>query len=284
MFGADKDFLKTFEVTLLKGRNFEGPKDSVSIIVNEKAAAMLGIDEPAEQRVGIPAASEGGSYEPLNAMNISFRPRVIGIVKDFHFQSLRDKIEPLVLAYNKNPIHSIDYYSVRISGANIQTTLARLKEVMVNNDKNEPFEYHFLDKQLELFYVEDRRRQTILIWVALATVFIAGLGLFGLASFTTIQRTKEIGIRKVLGASVPRILKLLYQEFVILLVIANGIAFPITGGQQTITAGICISYQVEWWVFAIAGIFAIVTLATVGYQAIKAALSTRKLPEDRIII
>ena len=275
MFGADKDFLKTFEVTLLKGRNFDGPKDSVSIIVNEKAAAMLGIVEPAEQMIEVPAVSEGGSFEPLNTMNITFRPRVIGIVKDFHFQSLRDKIEPLVLAYNKNPIHSIDYYSVRISGANIQATLARLKEVMVNNDKNEPFEYHFLDKQLELFYVEDRRRQTILIWVALATVFIASLGLFGLAIFSASQRIKEIGIRKILGASVINLASMLSVKFLKLVLIANGIAFPIAWwATNKWLQGYAYHIKVEWWVFAIAGIFAIVTaLTTVGYQSIKAALS-----------
>ena len=86
--------------------------------------------------------------------NIPFKPRVIGIVKDFHFQSLRDKIEPLVLAYNKNPIHVIDYYTARIDAHDIQGTLDKLKTVMVNNDKDDPFEYHFLDEQLHCFILK----------------------------------------------------------------------------------------------------------------------------------
>ena len=101
MFGADKDFMKTFEVELLKGRNFDTPDDSTCIIINETAAKMLGITELSEQIVEIPAVRRRRGFCTLNAENIPFTPRVIGIVKDFHFQSLRDKIEPLVLAYNQ---------------------------------------------------------------------------------------------------------------------------------------------------------------------------------------
>ena len=138
---------------------------------------------------------------------------MIGIVKDFHFQSLRDKIQPLILAYNKNPIQAIDYYSVKISGTNIPETLDELKAIMVNNDESEPFEYHFLDDQLALFYVEDERRQTILRWAAFAAVFIACLGLFGLATYSAEQRVKEIGVRKVLGATIPVLVSLLSMDF-----------------------------------------------------------------------
>ena len=274
MFGADKDFARTFEVTLLKGRNFNSPNDSASIIVNETAAKMLGITEPSDQIVEIPAASRGGSYVPLNQENIPFKPRVIGIVKDFHFQSLRDKIEPLVLAYNNNPIHVIDYYSARIDAKDIQGTLDKLKAVMVNNDANDPFEYHFLDDQLALFYVEDERRQTLLIWVALATIFIACLGLFGLATYSAEQRVKEIGVRKVLGASVINLASLLSKDFLKLVLIANGIAFPIAWwATNKWLQEYAYHINVEWWVFALSGVSAIViALLTVSYQAIKAAI------------
>jgi len=275
MFGADKDFIKTFEVTLLKGRNFDTPKDSSVIIINETAARMLGITEPSEQIVEIPAASRGGSYAPLNDANIPFTPRVIGIVKDFHFQSLRDKIEPLVLTYNNNPIHVIDYYSARIAATGIEATLNKLKEVMVNNDKDDPFEYHFLDEQLALFYVEDGRRQTMLIWIALATIFIACLGLFGLATYSAEQRVKEIGVRKVLGASVVNLASLLSKDFLKLVLIANGIAFPIAWwATNKWLQEYAYHINVEWWVFVIAGISAIViALLTVSYQALKAAVA-----------
>jgi len=274
MIGADKDFAKTFEVTLLKGRNFNSPNDSASIIVNETAAKMLNITEPSDQIVEIPAAAEGGSFGPLNRENIPFKPRVIGIVKDFHFQSLRDKIEPLVLAYNNNPIQVIDYYSARIASKDISGTLNKLKTVMVNNDTNDPFEYHFLDDQLALFYVEDERRQTILIWVALATIFIACLGLFGLATYSAEQRVKEIGVRKVLGASVVNLASLLSKDFLKLVLIANGIAFPIAWwATNKWLQEYAYHINVEWWVFALSGVSAIViALLTVSYQAIKAAI------------
>jgi len=275
MFGADKDFAKTFEVTLLKGRNFNNVNDSACIIVNETAAKMLGITEPSDQIVEIPAALRGGSFAPLNRENIPFKPRVIGIVKDFHFQSLRDKIEPLVLAYNNNPIHVIDYYSARIEAKNIQGTLDKLKAVMVNNDKDDPFEYHFLNDQLALFYVEDERRQTILIWIALATIFIACLGLFGLATYSAEQRVKEIGVRKVLGATVVNLASLLSKDFLKLVLIANGIAFPIAWwATNKWLQEYAYHIKVEWWVFGLAGSIALViALCTISFQAIKAAIA-----------
>ncbi len=275
MFGADKDFVKTFEVALLKGRNFDSPNDSSSIIINETAAKMLGITEPSGQIVDIPAVSRGGSFAPLNPENIPFKPRVIGIVKDFHFQSLRDKIEPLVLAYNQNPIHVIDYYSARISATDIQGTLNKLKAVMVNNDKDDPFEYHFLDDQLALFYVEDERRQTLLIWVALATIFIACLGLFGLATYSAEQRVKEVGVRKVLGASIINLASLLSKDFLKLVLIANGIAFPIAWwATNKWLQEYAYHIHVEWWVFVIAGLLALlIALITISFQSIRAAIA-----------
>jgi putative ABC transport system permease protein len=277
MFGADKNFLQTFEVSLLKGRNFANANDSTNIIINETAAKILGITEPADQIVEIPAVSRttGGAYAPLNASNIPYKPRVIGIVKDFHFQSLRDKIEPLVLAYILNPIHGIDYYTARISAANIQGTLDKLKAVMINNDTDDPFEYHFLDEQLARFYIEDQRRQTILIWIALATIFIACLGLFGLATFSAEQRVKEIGVRKVLGASVVNLASLLSKDFLKLVLIANGIAFPIAWwAANEWLQEYAYHIDVKWWVFALAGSSAIVIAAlTVCYQAVKAAIT-----------
>jgi putative ABC transport system permease protein len=277
MFGADKDFVKTFEVQLISGRNFDTPGDSTSILINETAARILGITEPAEQVVEIPAVSRdgSGSFTPLNPANSPFKPRVIGIIRDFHFQSLRDKIEPLVLAYNHNPIHVIDYYSARIAGSNIKGTLGKLKEIMVSNDRDDPFEYHFLNDQLALFYIEDRRRQTILIWIALATIFIACLGLFGLATYSAEQRIKEIGIRKVLGAKIFNLASLLSKDFLKLVFIANGIAFPIAWwATHKWLQEYAYHIDVEWWVFVIAGILATgIALLTISYQAIKAAVA-----------
>lgn len=146
---------------------------------------------------------------------------------------------------------------------------------MVNNDKEEPFEYHFLDAQLALFYVEDQRRQTLLIWVALATIFIACLGLFGLATYSAVQRVKEIGVRKVLGASVINLASLLSKDFLKLVLIANGIAFPIAWwAVNKWLQEFAYHIDVQWWVFGLAGMAAIViALFTVSFQAIKAAIA-----------
>lgn len=278
MIGADKDFLPTYEMQLINGRNFDTPADSMTVIVNETAARLLNITEAGGQIVEIPALSRNGdgTFVPLNSENIPFKPTVIGIVKDFHFQSLRDKIEPLVLCYNRNPIHVIDYYSARIEPTNIKTTLEKLKAVMVNNDADDPFEYHFLNEQLARFYIEDSRRQTILIWTALAAIFIACLGLFGLATYSAEQRVKEIGVRKVLGATVLNLTSLLSKDFLKLVLIANGIAFPIAWwATSKWLQEYAYHIDLEWWIFVAAGVCAcIIALITVSYQAIRAAMSS----------
>ena len=207
--------------------------------------------------------------------NVPFKPKVIGIVKDFHFQSLRDRIEPLMIAYNENPIHDIDYYSVKVANTNITATLEKLKAIMVKNDEREPFEYHFLDDQLALFYVEDERRQTLLAWIALSTIFIACLGLFGLATYSSEQRVKEIGVRKVLGATIVNLVSLLSWDFVKLVLMANAIAFPISWwASNNWLQQYAYHIDLKWWVFLIAAILAsMIALLTVSYQAFRAALS-----------
>jgi putative ABC transport system permease protein len=273
--GADKDFLATYEIPLLKGRNFQNENDSMSIIVNETAARMLGLTDVSDQTVDIPMIARNAFFVPLfQDVNASFKPRVVGIVKDFHFQSLRDKIQPLIIAYNNNPIHVIDYYSVRISTQDIPGTLNKLKAIMVANDETEPFEYHFLDDQLALFYIEDQRSQTILTWVALASVLIACLGLFGLATYAAEQRLKEIGVRKVLGASIVGLISLLSKDFVKLVFVACCISFPIAWwGANRWLEEYAYHVEVTWWVFALAGLLATgIALLTVSYQAVKTAL------------
>jgi putative ABC transport system permease protein len=274
LIGADKDFIDTYEITLLSGRNFDTRSDSSAVILNETAARMLNIPQPYGQVVEIPAIARDASFEPLNPENEPFKPRVIGIVKDFHFQSLRARIEPLVIAYNENPIHGIDYYSVRISAANIQGTLEQLKAIMLKNDEREPFEYHFLDDQLALFYIEDERRQTLLTWVAIASVLIACLGLFGLATYSAEQRLKEIGVRKVLGATVLNLIALLSKDFVKLVLIANALAFPIAWwAANKWLQEYAYHIEISWWVFVVAGVMATgIALLTVSYQAVKAAV------------
>ena len=277
--GADKDFLSTYDIPMLDGRNFQSENDSSAILVNETAAKMLGITPIAigvgDQVVDIPVIARNNFFTPLfDDVNASFKPRVIGIVRDFHFQSLRDRIQPLIIVYNNNPIQPIDYYSVKISPHDIPRTLEKLKSIMVKNDEREPFEYHFLEDQLALFYLEDQRNQTILSWAALASVFIACLGLFGLATYSAEQRLKEIGMRKVLGASVVSLISLLSKDFVKLVFVACCIAFPIAWwGASRWLEEYAYHIEVTWWVFALAGMMATgIALLTVSYQAIRTAL------------
>jgi putative ABC transport system permease protein len=245
------------------------------VLLNETAAKMLNIKEVSGQLIEIPSRSFGGSYSPLNEDNQPFRARVIGIVKDFHFQSLREKIAPMVLTYQRNPVHVIDYFTARIEDKDIPATLAKMQDVLTKIDPTHLLEYHFLDEQLARFYAEDQRRETLLIWVAMATILIACMGLFGLATYAAEQRVKEIGVRKVLGASVLDLTTLLSKDFLKLVLIANGIAFPLAwwATNQWLNE-FAYHIQVEWWVFVVTSVIAfVIALLTISHQAIKAALA-----------
>lgn len=275
LIGADENFVKTFEADFINGRNFVNRNDSTNIILNETAARMLNIKEASDQLVDIPSRAFGGSYFPVSNDNKPFQARVIGIVKDFNFQSLREKIAPLVLAYQQNPVHNIDYFTARIDGREEASILKKMTAVIAGIDGNHLFEYHFLDDQLALFYTEDHRRETLLIWIAIATIFIACMGLFGLATYTAEQRVKEIGVRKVLGANVPQLISLLSKDFVKLVLVANIIAVPFAWlATSRWLREFAYHINISWWIFIVAGIAAIaVALATVSFQAIKAAVA-----------
>ncbi|MEO6539953.1 MAG: FtsX-like permease family protein, partial [Ferruginibacter sp.] len=272
--GVDENFANTFQAKMIKGRNFNSLSDTASVILNESAAKMLNITEPSDQLVEIPMRAFGGSYSPLRNGRI-FSARVIGIVKDFNFQSLREKIAPLVMAYQQNPVHVIDYFTAKIDGTDAEKTLDQMKAVLAKIDGSHLFEYHYLDQQLEIFYTEDARRQKILIWSALVAIFIACMGLFGLATYAAEQRVKEIGVRKVLGASVSNITALLSKDFIKLVIISVIIASPIAYFlMNKWLQEFAYRISLDWWVFVLAGLLALlIALLTVSSQAIKAALA-----------
>ena len=270
---ADDQFLKTFEVDLISGRNFSAGNagDSSAVLLNESAAKLLGFNIPSEQPIEVPSISFSGNPSTLRN---PFRARVIGIVKDFNFQSLREKIGPMVLAYQTNRVHNIDYFTSRVETSNMATVLKQMEDVLRSIDASHLFEYNFLDKQWETFYREDEKRQTIFLGVALMTILIACLGLFGLATYAAEQRIKEIGIRKVLGASIGSIVALLSKDFLKLVLIAALIAFPISWwAMKNWLSDFAYRINIHWWVFLIAGGLAVlIALATVSFQAIKAAI------------
>ena len=271
---VDDQFLQTFEVKLLKGRNFSNnrPGDSSTVIINEAAAKMLNITEPSEQVIEIPAVSFSGSLSPLDE---TFKANVIGIVNDFNFQSLREKVEPMILSYKNNPVHSIDYFTARVEGENIEQTIKIMQDVVAAIDPAHLFEYNFLDQQWDNFYREDEKRQTIFLTIALLTILIACMGLFGLATYAAQQRIKEIGIRKILGAGTGSIITLLSKDFLMLVLIAAIIAFP-TGWwlMDGWLSDFAYRINISCMIFMVSGLIAFsIALLTTSILAYKAATS-----------
>jgi putative ABC transport system permease protein len=261
---TDDRFLKTYQIQLVKGRNFlrGSLADSSSVLLNETAAKELGISEPSEQLIEIP-------------LEQPFTARIIGIVKDFNFQSLREPLAPMVIGFEKNPIQSIDYFTARISPGDVNETIRQMEAVIHRIDQKHLFEYHFLDQQWDLFYQEDKIRETIFFIVAMLTILIACLGLFGLATYAAEQRIKEIGIRKVLGASVTSIVSMLSRDFLKLVLIASVVAFPVAWwAMSRWLQDFAYHINIGWWIFAISGSLALlIALLTISLQAIKAATS-----------
>lgn len=270
---ADEDFLKTYAVKLQSGRNFiAGNPDSQAVLINTTAAKALGISEANNQWIEIPAAMYGEGVRPFD---IPFKVRIMGIVQDFNFQSLREKITPMIIGNPRLPIHNIDYFTARVNTADMPGTLKQMGAILHSIDATHLFEYNFLDKQWELFYREDKKREVIFLCVAFMTILIACLGLFGLATYAAEQRIKEIGIRKVLGASVSSIISMLSKDFLKLVLVAAVIAFPIAGwAMHQWLQEFAYRVGLQWWVFLLAGAAALfIALFTVSFQAIKAALS-----------
>ncbi|HEY7162843.1 MAG TPA: FtsX-like permease family protein, partial [Acidobacteriota bacterium] len=271
--GIDEQFLKTYHINLTKGNNFlpGNSADSSSVLINETAAKQLGVTVPGEL-IQIPSANFDGDFSPLDQ---PFEAKVTGIVKDFNFQSLREPLAPMVLAYQNNPIHSIDYFTIRMSNDDVSNTLKKMDVILHGIDQNHLLEYHFLDKQWDLFYQDDQVRETIFLFMAILAIVIACLGLFGLATYAAEQRTKEIGIRKVLGASVQSLIAMLSQEFLKLVLIAAVLAFPIAAfAMSKWLQGFAYKINISWWIFILSALIAgTIALVTVSYQAVRAAMA-----------
>lgn len=261
-FGVDHNFLETFEVELAAGRNFDESMttDTSGVLINETAAAVFGWENPVGKRLRFPEEK--------------FEAHIVGMVKDFHFRSLHEKIGPLILGHSHNPIHSIDYFTARITGQNIPETLAYLKRIHEQFDPATPFEYHFLDQQIENFYRADQQATTLFALSGGLAIFIASMGLFGLAAFTAEQRTKEIGVRKVLGASVAQIVVLLCQEFTRLVLVAFALGAPLAFWfMRNWLENFAYHTNLGATTFLRAALLVIAVAAiTVSFQAVKAAL------------
>ena len=268
----DYDFIRTAGIEVVEGRSFSrefGSDGSGACLVNQAAARLLGEGSAVGKEIGEPDDEIPGEGEFSS---------ILGVMKDFHFASLHIPIEPLVLelvADEQGAVDHFQYMVVRVRPGDLSGMLASLEETWERQAGNVPFEYTFLNEDLERLYKADERLGKVLRTFAGLAIFIACLGLFGLASFTAEQRTKEIGIRKTLGASAGHIVLLLSREFTWLVVIANVIAWPAAYfGMQEWLQGFAYRIDLGPGVFVLGGATALVVAwLTVSWQAVKAAMT-----------
>ena len=270
---ADEDFLPTYQLNLLEGQNFSGkPADSSLVLLNESAVTAFGLADPIGKWVNIGSVNWGGDSELMEEPQ---RMQIAGVVKDFHFEDIHQQIRPMVVGFRNNPVHSIDYYSLRVTTPDWESTLQSLKTINNQFDEANPLEYHLLTEQYQRFYEEDILRSRLLGFFSSIAVLIACMGLFIMAAYTLKQRTKEIGIRKVLGASMGAIVGLLSQDFLKVIFLAFLLGLPL--------AWLAMHYWMQefayqagmaWWAFGLAAMVAMaVAFFTISIQSIKAALA-----------
>lgn len=263
-FFTDYDFLKTFGMTLKSGRTFSADHATDAehaFVLNETAARQFGWADPVGRAVWMP--------DPINK-----KGTVIGMVKDFKFQSLRREITPLFISFSPSPFHR-NYLAVRLRPGSAPAFLKYAEGAFARFAPGQPFDYTFQDQYLDRMYrSEERLGQLVLIFAGLA-IFIGSLGLLGLAAFTTEQRTREIGIRKVLGASTGTILRMLSREFVLLVAAANVLAWPVAWYvMQGWLENFAYRLPMPWTIFVAVAVLAMVlAVGIVSIQALRAALA-----------
>lgn len=262
IWGVDENYIPLLGMEMKYGRNFskEFGTDSSGIIINETIAALMGIENPVGQKLY--SGNNGGMTTPYT---------IIGVVKNFHFESLKQQIGPVAF-WLKPADYSMAF---KVNAKNINPLLASIEQTWNKMAPDMPFEYSFLDESFARMYESEQRVGQLAISFAVLTILIACLGLFGLAAFMAEQRNKEIGVRKVLGASVQHIMGLLTRDFIKLVGIAAVIAFPIAWyAMHKWLENFAFKTSIGWWIFFVAGGIAIlIALITVGGQALKAAIT-----------
>lgn len=264
-FGVDRNFMDAFKIKILAGRNFSRVADEHSVLVNETAARILGYEKP-EDAIGQKIAA-----------NWTPEKTIIGVVADFHQQSLRSAYDPIVFSLDDSGAWG--YYSIKLNPSSHGKSLAEV--ISFIHDKwsaafpGNPFDYFFLDDYFNEQYKDDVRFGKVLNVFSFLTLFIASLGIFGLSIFNAAQRTKEIGVRKVLGASVSNILMLLSGDYVKMVLVALLIALPVTYYfiSQWLR-GFVYHIAIQWWMLMVPGcVVLIIALLAVSAQSYKAALT-----------
>ena len=262
----DADYVPTLGMTMVMGRNFSPnlPTDSGAILINETAQRLMGYDDPIGRTI----------YQPVDAAlapDQAHAYHIIGVIKDFQPGSLHNKIPPMIFPLEEDR----GALAVRVKTDDMPGLVSKIEKAFFSWDKmrGQPFPWYFMDETFDQLYKDDQRTGILFITFAGLAILIGCLGLFGLVTYAAEQRTREIGIRKVLGASPGSIVRLLAKEFLLLTGIAAVIAFPLDGwAMQTWLDSFAYRTDISWWIFAAAGALAIgITLITVSFRAIDAA-------------
>lgn len=264
LFFVDFEFIPQFEMKVVAGRTFSrafGADTTQSMVLNERATKMLGYPKPQD--------AIGRNFDQWGR-----KGKIIGVVRDFHYQGLQQEIRPLSLRIEPG---GCSILSVKVSTSNLKTTIGAIEKAWHTIIPNRPFSYSFVDEMFDRQYRAEDRFGKLFLYFAVLAISISCLGLLGLASYSTMQRTKEIGVRKVMGASVTGIVGLLSKDFLVLVGIAFVVATPLSFWlMRRWLNGFASRIDIfsAWWIFLLAGVGALaIALFTISFQAIKAALA-----------
>jgi putative ABC transport system permease protein len=263
-FMIDNDFIPTLKMSVLRGRGFSKDfADSASVILNETAAKMIGWKEPVGKYLAYPGNAQ--------------RFKVIGVVKDFNVASLRESVEPFALFNTSSKTYGLktSYISVRFRPGNLADQILELERTWKAFGPDTPFDYSFLDEDFDALYRAEQRMGKVFGIFTVLSIFVACLGLFGLSVYTAERRKKEIGVRKVLGASVHSLVTLLSTNFLGLVLLSTVIAFPVAWwSMHKWLEEFAYRIPVGWSAFLIAGVAALtIAICTIGFHAVKAAMA-----------
>ncbi|MDP4284481.1 MAG: ABC transporter permease [Bacteroidota bacterium] len=261
----DENFIPAMQIKMMEGRNFNATADSDKVIVNEAFLKKQGWTNGVNKRIQTGLDNSTGKV---------IYSTIIGVARNFHIYSLQHKIDPMILQMPKSANERDNMY-VRVSAHNIPQTLQFLQQTFRKFDQESPFEYHFLDKNFAAQYVTEEKQGEVLLAFTILAICIACLGLFGLIIFSTKQRVKEIGIRKVLGASVQSLVATLTSGLLQLVLLSMLIAIPVAWwAMNKWLQNFAYRIHISWWIFLAAGVTAIIiALITISFQAIKAAVA-----------
>jgi len=258
---ADHDYVPTYKLQLVAGKNLQPSGWTREFLVNESFVKSLGLKKP-----------EDILNKEISIMGGLIKCPVVGVLKDFNNRSLRQDLAPLLIATNSTMYRQA---SIKLSTTNIASSMQSIKKIWEQTFPNSVYEYRFLDEKIESFYKQESQLSSLYKIFAVIAIFLSCLGLYGLASFMAVQRIKEVGIRKVLGASVSGVVYLFSKEFIILITIAFIIASPVAWYfMNQWLQDYVYRINISWWIFIVGGISSIIiALMTVSFQAIKAALA-----------